>query len=125
MSRELDIGSKRFTVVSVVDDPGAGGACHKYRVESVQQKPGDPVAVFGFVDFQNGPVKERGVNGCHQEDLLVIVIDRLRCFQKGEFRCRENAVALTKIEEAIMWLNARTNRRMNQGVEGTSVQHQE
>jgi hypothetical protein len=66
-------------------------------------------------------VKEFGVNGCHQEDLLAIVIDRLRSFQAGPFACRENALALTKIEEAMHWLNHRTSERKNRGVEGTNA----
>ena len=43
-------------------------------------------------------MKEAGKNGIHNEDLLVIVIDRLRGFQSGPFKCRENAIAITKLE---------------------------
>ena len=54
-----------------LDEPGAGGACHCYRVESAD--PDTPIAIFGSVNFQEGPVKENGVIGLHQEDLLYIV----------------------------------------------------
>lgn len=54
------------------------------------------------------------------EALLAVVIDRLRGFQSGPYGCRENAVALTKIEEATMWLQKRTRDRMARGVEGTN-----
>jgi hypothetical protein len=74
-----------------------------------------------LVFFQNGPIKENGVNGCHQEDLLAIVLHRLQSFQAGDYKCRENALAITKIEEAMHWLNHRTTARLNRGVEGTSV----
>ena len=30
--------------------------------------------------FQNGPIKENGVNGCQNEDLIAVVIDRLQQF---------------------------------------------
>ena len=80
-----------------------------------------PAGEFGFVRFQNGPIGESGVNGCHQEDLLAIVIHRLRGFQSGEYACRENALALTKLEEAMHWLNHRTSERQKRGVEGTSA----
>ncbi len=123
MTRELNIGSKRFTKTIVQDDPGAGGACHEYVVIPVGF-PGDVVANFATISFQNGPVKEAGVNGIHQEDLLAIVIDRLESFQKGDFRCRENAIALTKIQEAMMWLNSRTSKRQSMGVEGTNANHE-
>jgi hypothetical protein len=70
------------------------------------------------IGFQNGPIKEFGVNGCQNEDLIAIVIDRLRCFQKGQFSCRENAIALTKLEEALLWLDKRTADRKARNVEG-------
>lgn len=37
----------------------------------------------------------------------------------GEFKCRENACAITKIEEALLWLRKRTMGRENRSVEGT------
>jgi hypothetical protein len=123
--RELNIGTKRFTRILVLDEPGQGGACHSYQVRDNHPADDHQGALpFAEVRFQNGPVKEHGVNGCHQEDLLAIVIDRLRSFQAGPFACRENALALTKIEEAMHWLNHRTAERQAQGVEGTN-QHRE
>ena len=62
---------------------------------------------------------ECGVNGCCNEDLLNIVKVRLEGFQNSEFACRENAEALTKLEEALLWLHHRTNKRVARGVEGT------
>ena len=74
----------------------------------------------GCVDFPEGPVKENGVNGVANEDLLIMVLTRLESFQKSEWACRENAIAITKIEEALLWLRKRTMGRENRGVEGTS-----
>jgi len=122
-NRVVEIGSKKFTEVQVFDEPGAGGACHDYRVCTVSPHPLLGVYEqfdFAKVLFQKGPVKENGINGCHQEDLIAIVIDRLKSFQAGEYACRENALALTKLEEALMWLNSRTQKRISRGVEGTS-----
>lgn len=70
-------------------------------------------------NFQYGPIGEVGVNGLTNEVLLAIVADRMRYFQRGQFACRENALAITKIEEAMHWLHARTRRRMEDGTEGT------
>lgn len=121
--RELNIGTKKYSKVVCLDEPGAGGACHVYEIVGVE-KIGAPTShthrLFGSINFQNGLIKEARANGCHQEDLLAIVIDRLQHFQKGKFACRENAVALTKIEEALHWLRHRTNARAERGVEGTS-----
>jgi len=102
--------------ITVQDTPGAGGACHRYAVRWTDRS-GDPGGLD--VRFQDGPIAEAGVNGITQEVLLAIVADRLRGFQAGGFACRENALALTKVEEALMWLHRRTRDRMQRGVEGT------
>jgi hypothetical protein len=119
--RKLKIGQHRFTEVNVMDEPGDGGACHEYAISRAEDSNIVPVGEFGCIKFQKGPVKENGVNGCFQEDLIAIVIDRLQCFQAGDFACRENALALTKLEEALHWLNHRTNDRQARGVEGKSI----
>lgn len=98
--------------LAVLDEPGAGGACHEYEATL-------PDGRATRISFQNGPINEAGVNGLTQEVLLAIVVDRLRAFQSGPFACRENALALTKIEEAQHWLHSRTRARMSRGVEGT------
>lgn len=110
--------------ITVTDEPGAGGANHRYRIEGFDTatNPSDIVMPHKCaldVLFQNGPIPEKGVNGVTHEALLAIVADRLRSFQSGPFACRENALALTKIEEAQHWLQARTLGRMRRGVEGT------
>lgn len=69
--------------------------------------------------FQHGPIPTVGVNGLSIESLLAICADRLECFQSGEFACRENALAITKIEESLHWLHARTRDRVARGVEGS------
>lgn len=71
------------------------------------------------IHFQEGPIKECGVNGVANEDLINMVIERLEYFQNSEFRCRENACAITKLEEALLWLRKRTMGREQRGVEGT------
>lgn len=107
-------------LIEVTDEPGAGGANHEYRVTLPPPDNTAGVAVKSWeISFQNGPINENGVNGLTQEVLLAIVADRLRSFQAGKFACRENALALTKIEEAQHWLHARTLARMQRGVEGT------
>jgi hypothetical protein len=114
-----DISNRQYTQVICLDDPGAGNACHKYQV--LLAGSGQPAVPFAVVNFQNGPIKENEVNGCGNEDLIAIVIDRLQGFQSGAFNCRENAIALTKLEEALLWLNYRTNKRIARGVEGKNV----
>lgn len=111
------IGDKRYTQVIVQDEPNEKSkACHSYAVVAAENHNS---LAFAHVHFQEGPIQESGVNGAHNEDLLMIVIDRLQGFQSSDWNCRENAIALTKIEEALLWLNKRTRDRQSRGVEGT------
>ena len=110
--------------VSVLDEPGSGGANHHYMITTPNwQRDPDGANAKGVWDiqFQNGAIGEVGVNGVTQEVLLAIVIDRLRSFQAGPFSSRENALALTKCEEALHWLQQRPLDRMRRGVEGKTV----
>lgn len=121
-------GCNEAIAVSAVGEPGPGGACHEYVMEF--QRDGYTRDRWAIL-FQNGPVNPEGhVNGITNEALLAILIDRLQSFQNGEpgqlqltakgpFACRENAIALTHLEEAMMWLQKRTLARVARGVEGT------
>lgn len=107
--------------ITVLDEPGQGGANHQYMMTWAEREETQvPLDKTCFVGFQNGPIKEVGVNGITQEALLTIVIDRLRSFQKGPFSCRENAIALTHCEDALLWLQKRTRDRVAREVEGTN-----
>ena len=117
--RTIDIGSKKHTKVVSVDEMSFG-AHHEYHIIDTSKPNEDEAHLPTCVKFQKGPVKEHGINGCHNEDLIAIVLDRLECFQNTEYKCRENALAITKLEEAMMWLRKRTQDRENRGVEGTS-----
>lgn len=93
------------------------GAPHCFTVLAAN---GDGSATpLAEIHFQEGPIKEVGVNGVCNEDLISMVICRLECFQKGQFACRENALAITKLEESLLWLRKRTMGRESRGVEGT------
>ena len=74
---------------------------------------------IAVLQFQNGARKDpKAIHGITNEDLLEIVRDRLKGFQRGEFATRENACALTHIEEALMWLNKRVEDRIERNVLG-------
>lgn len=81
-------------------------------------------AGFINVKFQHGPVGKYGVNGTSIENVLDLLIDRLVGFQAGNFRCEENARAISYLEAAINVLEERTQKRVEQGVEGTYQSHQ-
>jgi hypothetical protein len=119
--------------IAVTDQPGQGGANHRYEVDGFDathnasnppdlDDEGDEKQTTGpcrlTVLFQNGPIKEFGVNGITQEVLLAIVIDRLRRFQAGPFACAANASALADCCSALTWLQERMRDRLARGVEG-------
>lgn len=67
--------------------------------------------------IQNGPIKEFGVNGCQVTALIeaaLLIIETLN----HAFPCRENALTITKLQEALMWQEARTKDREKRKVEG-------
>lgn len=116
-------GLNEALTIEVLDEPGQGNACHVYKIHgprSVEDGTGNLYPDPCCIKFQDGPILEAGVNGISNEALLAIVEDRLLGFQSGPFACRENAVALTKLQESMMWLQKRTRDRMARGVEGTN-----
>lgn len=120
MPRELTShrvnGLNEAIKIEVLDEPGQGNACHNYAISLLI---GDGLAEdAAVVQFQNGPIQESGVNGISNEALAAIIEDRLLGFQSGPYACRENAIALTKLQECMMWLQRRTRERMARGVEG-------
>lgn len=125
--------------IIATDVPGLGGANHRYEiVRRFSAAAPDPIRDHDgeahqysptVIEFQKGPILESGFNGISNEALVAIVIDRMRGFQgmlplpdgssAAPFSCRENAIALTHLEDALMWLQKRTRDRMARGVEGT------
>jgi len=115
--REISHG--KYTKILVMDEPGAGGACHKYQV----YKESEPQTPLCYIAFQEGPIKEAGINGAQNEDLIKICMDRIAGFQSGKFSCPENAEALKYLTQALDALSMRTKARESQGVEGTHELH--
>lgn len=113
-----------------VDAHGVGGASHKYLIVKTGAQPSDYAAgylgfeqsdIMGKIDFQHGPRNNsESEPGVLDTDLLEVVRDRLVAFNKGEFATRENAIAITKIEEALLWMNKRVEDRAERDVLGTN-----
>jgi hypothetical protein len=78
------------------------------------------------INWQDGPLG-RGTdraepNGAFVEGVIQAAIGRLQFYQTASgsrFACRENAIALTHLETALLWLQARTADREAREVEGT------
>ena len=78
------------------------------------------------IRWQDGPLgrgdDRQEPNGAFVETVIAAVIQRIRFYNAGKFSSRENALAITHLEEAAHWLDARTNRREKAGVEGTHAE---
>lgn len=109
-------GLNEALTIRAVDEPGSGGASHEYEI-GFETLPGGGKIIP--INFQNGPIKEAGVNGISQEALLAIVADRLESFQRGPYATTDNLEALDYVKGAIETLHRRTKERLARGVEGT------
>lgn len=96
-------------------DPNAGNGTHKY-VASIDGH------IIATIQFQHGPRNVEGSTpGLTSTALLAMLIDHLDGFQDGPYRCRENAVALTHLETAQLWMEKRTRDRAKRGVLGVNA----
>ena len=105
-----------------IDGTEPGGAYHSYEIwfNNPPEKNGIPIETGTILIFQKGQRSDPNAqHGVLEVDLLEIVRDRLQCFQAGEYATRENAIALTHIEEALLWMNKRVEDRIERGVLGT------
>ena len=97
---------------------------HTDRLTIVSQDPYAPeLQAVDTLQFQHGPIQENGINGVQNEDVIKGLILRLQALNQPPHNCRENSLAITKLEEALHWLEHRTKLRREQGVEGTNEPH--
>lgn len=101
------------------------------RVENRLDEHGNPSGgvVEGtglWIAWQDGPLgrgeDRQEPNGAFVETVIAAAKQRIEFYQtaaNGRFACRENALAITKLDEALHWLNDRTQAREARGVEGT------
>jgi len=121
---EVDFGEGRDFGVELFDENDLELVASKRFVEMYEEvEKHQNNKSYINIKFQEGAIGEVGVNGCQIEDVINVLVERLEGFQKGGLPCRENALAITKLEEARMWLNERTRKRKEQGVEGKNEQH--
>lgn len=103
--------------VHALDQPQSG-VHHHYAI--VKATPDLPPETLCEIKFQIGLFEEVGVNGATNEALLAVVLDRLHAFQGNKWsRGRETAKAISRIEEALLWLLQRTRKRQLRGIKST------
>jgi hypothetical protein len=93
---------------------------HKYVAANFEDDFKDPQGqIIQFIEKEKNESGELITinNGTTNEELIEILIDRLK-YLNGLFPCKENACAITHLEEGLMWLEKRTRDRVKRGVEG-------
>lgn len=93
---------------------------HKYIAANFENPENGQTIQFIEKDAPAGGQLVTINDGTTNEELLEVLIDRLK-FLNNKFSCRENAVAITKLEEAQMWLFKRTRDREKRNVEGKQL----
>lgn len=94
-------------------DPACGGGSHLYRAYA---RDGELVAT---IQFQHGPRGEYGSRqGVTAQAVLAMLVHHIKSFQAERFACRENALAITALEEARGWMLLRAIDRKRRGVLG-------
>jgi len=100
----------------------------KHLSENFNDPQGNPAGGYSKgtgieISWQDGPLgrglERKEPNGAFVETVIDIARQRIQYYQNSKFKCRENAIAITKLEEALMWLNKRTVDREVRAVEGT------
>ncbi|UNA01564.1 hypothetical protein MG295_00147 [Bacillus phage vB_BcgM] len=90
-------------------------APHRFQVVGTEDRD-----TLALIRFQEGAIKEHGVNGVTNEDLIAMIMKRIECFQETKFACDDNEEALKGLRKALYHLTARTRERKARGVEGTT-----
>lgn len=96
---------------------------HKYELSNFENKEQEGQTI----QFIQKEPKEEGStelvtisDGTTNEEVLEMLINRMQYLQ-SKFPCRENSVAITKMDEALMWLEKRTRDRVKRQVEGKQL----
>jgi len=93
-------------------NPTLGGGFSTYRIVVNEGREDAHTTIIHFME------KAGSGFGVTTEDLLAIALDRLECFQKGEFPCEENDVAIQSITYALSALKERSRRRYLKSMKG-------
>jgi len=97
-------------IQEIIDYDGTG---HDYEMPNFYKADGPNQTLSFYRLNEDGS----DVPGTTNEIVLRILINRMQKLN-AKFPCRENALAITKLEEALMWLHKRTEDRIERNVEG-------
>ena len=96
---------------------------HKYLLDNFENKE-NPAQVLQFIQkvpIQPGSTELETVSdGTTNEEVLEMLIDRMN-YLNSKFPCGENSIAITNLDQALLWLNKRTQDRIKRNVEGKQI----
>jgi len=100
---------------------------HKYELENFENKEeqGQVIQFIEKIEDTQSEIKGKLItlnDGTTNEEVIEMLIDRISYLQ-SKFPCKENACAITHLQEANMWLYERTRKRIAQNVEGKNINH--
>lgn len=93
---------------------------HKYELANFED-PFKPGQILQFIEKERLPdgIHLKTINdGTTNEEVLLMLIDRLKGLNE-KLPTREASIAITKCEEALLWLHKRTADRIERNVKGT------
>lgn len=90
---------------------------HKYEVENVDAGSQELQFIKKAPTSPTDETLETVTDGTTNEEVLAVLIDRIK-YLNQKFPSRQNSIVITKLEEALMWLENRTAERKLRGVEG-------
>lgn len=95
-----------------------------YSAARTDGRPSEAYAIIStnqiqIVEFHEGNDPHLGTNGYLNEDLILILAHRSQQHQSGPFASRENALAVTALQQAGLWLYQRRVNRIQAGTSGT------
>lgn len=96
---------------------------HRYELSNFENKDaeGQFIQFIHKVPVEEGSTELKTIaDGTTNEELIEVLLNRLNYLQ-SKFPCRENAIAITKLDEALLWLNKRTADRIKRNVEGKQI----
>lgn len=118
LNRTVYPSSEKTILVAVDED--YGGAHHYSFVNSLGHQDGEPKYDNDSgqsIQFVQKNLDGSMTPGVQSEQLLIALIDRHKKLN-NKFPSREGALAITKMEEALHWLEARVKERVERGVMG-------
>lgn len=111
----------KHATIGFAKDPDYGGA-HQYQFQNSlgfdsQTKQAKSDNSYQKIQFVQKNLDGSMTAGLQSEQLLLALIDRHNKLN-AKFPSREGALAITKMQEALQWLEQRVKERMDRGVMG-------